>query len=171
MPPRPRPRRPRRGRADSTVEGSSRSRMPSGRRDDKNAYAHPDGKLWERIRRHLIQESAGLCFACGHFGADGIDHDPVPLSECASHVPPINPMDQRNLKVIHSSYKPCVTCRDAAAVLGNKAGACNSLKGNGSTARFRQICADRTGLVIVGVKPSKGKKRREEPAKGERSWD
>jgi hypothetical protein len=145
---------------------------PAVRREDKNSYAHPDGKLWERIRRHLVQESAGRCFACGHWAADGIDHDPVPLSECATQG--IDPMDQRNLKVIHSSYRPCVTCRDAAlANGGQKAGACNSLKGNGSVQRFRQLNADRTGLEMPGgVKPAKGRPRRvsTEPDQGEREW-
>jgi hypothetical protein len=129
--------------------------------------------MWERIKSRVLQDANYKCHACGHFGNPhsgmGIDHDPVPLSECEAAG--INPYDPKNLKCIHHRL-PCPTCADAAAALGNKwSGYCNALKGSGSTARFRIRAANATGLTIEGVAPSFGKPRREAAARGERSWD
>jgi hypothetical protein len=97
-----------------------------------------------------------------------IDHDPVPLAECA--VKGVSPYDTGNLKLIHGD--PCPTCSAAAAVLGNRwSGRCSSAKGALSMARFRQKAANMTGLVIVGVQPQAGKPRSAQAAEqGERPW-
>lgn len=75
----------------------------------------------------------------------------TPRSECA--VRGINPYDPANLAAIHHS-KPCLTCAEAAAALGNKAGYCNAMKGSGSLERARQLIANRTGLTIYDVVPT-----------------
>lgn len=141
----------------------------------KNDLSHPKGPVWDRIKSQIIQANHGLCHCCRHPGADGLDHDPVPLSECATHVPPIDPMDQRNLKPIHHR-NPCPVCSAAATALAGEPRKifCNALKGNGSTARVRQLIANRCGMPVGGVEPGKKKAttrgKSADPAQGERDW-
>lgn len=147
--------------------GPARLKGVARRRDD-----HPHDKRWGRIKSFVIQRDMGKCVACGHWGADGIDHV-IPRSECA--VRGISPYDPSNLAAIHHS-QPCPECAQAAAALGNKAGHCNQLKGSGSLERARQLISNRTGLTIYGVIPTGIQRNSKAPSKpaddnyGEREW-
>lgn len=167
-PRRPRPRRHRLRRPDpefTTAIDGWKSRLAA----TSTKPPHLDGTLWARIRKRVLERDLWKCHACGHFAAYGVDHDPVPLAECATHDPPVDPMNPANLKAIHSSSKPCRECAVAAATLGNRwSGSCNSAKGTLTTAAFRKKCSTATGLVICGVEPAKGKPR-SAPAEPEES--
>ena len=97
----------------------------------------------------------------------GVDHV-IPLAECATHVPPIDPYDPRNLAAVHHQV-PCPTCSAAAG----QAIRCNILKSNLSLAAGRQKISNRTGLEMPGgIKPDAGKRPRKaaKPEIGERPW-
>lgn len=97
----------------------------------------PRSRAWERLTQQILARDAWLCFACRAMGcpgtgADGLDHTPVPYSECEARN--VNPMDPRNLRAIHTK-QPCQFC-------GVK---CNSTKAAGSMEAFRIKWEKKTG--------------------------
>jgi len=149
------------------------ARLPAPR---GNVSVHPNDAMMKRVKPQVMRAQGYVCWLCGHgpaegAPADGLDHV-VPFSEC--EVRGISPFAFSNLRAAHSRT-PCRVCADAAAALGNtapgrRAGYCNAIRGAGSPERCRQILANRTGLVIMGVAPSGGRTRTRASEPGERDW-
>ena len=131
---------------------------------------HPKGPRFERIKSGFLALHHYRCGLCGCYGGPtsglAIDHI-IPLSECAVHVPPIDPMDTRNWQPAHHS-KPCPFCSE----LAGRPIRCNQLRNNLSVQAARQKIANLVGKPVMGIVPATGKQPREFPApvRGEREW-
>ena len=128
---------------------------------------------WENVRKFVLARDMWRCHVCLHTCPPGlrkgmaVDHDPVPLAEIETRG--ISVFDVTNLKAIHGRV-PCPTCEQAAAALGNRAGYCNSIKGQGSLLRAQKLVSAKTGLVIGNIRPDGKFTDAGGMPKGEREW-
>lgn len=134
--------------------------MPPRRRPPKSGERNrhgAEGAVWKRIVSYVVSRDRGICWVCGHSGAQSADHV-IPVTER-----PDLATAAVNLRAAHSWPGGCPDCTRAyTAKGGQKPVYCNEIKGGMSVERARRIISERTGLAL-GVTP-------EDKARGERDW-
>jgi hypothetical protein len=130
---------------------------PPRRRRPARSRHGAEGAVWRRISKAVVSRDYGICWICGHAGANEADHV-IPVTER-----PDLSLDASNLKAAHGWPFPCPVCTPAALARGGKPVYCNELKGGMSVERARRLIQDRTGLGLgyPGVAAE---------AQGEREW-
>jgi 5-methylcytosine-specific restriction endonuclease McrA len=76
------------------------------------------GRPWERLRRQVLADTAGVCWICGHPGAGDVDHDPPYSTLIRLGLDPEDPAHIRG--AAHGALSRCPTCGRC----------CNQAKGN-----------------------------------------
>jgi hypothetical protein len=87
----------------------------------------------------------GVCWICGHAGADTADHV-FPRAEMTDEQKRTMMFDQRNLRAVHQ--KPCEICSALSQSRGYGSIRCNPLRGAYSVERVRRIIDKRTGQKL-----------------------
>jgi hypothetical protein len=103
-------------------------------------------RIWrERIAPGIVRRDAGICYICGHAGADTADHV-FPRTEMTDAQKRTMMFDQANLKAVH--HKPCAICSAMAELRGYGPIRCNPLRGAYSIERVRRLINERTGQCL-----------------------
>jgi hypothetical protein len=116
-----------------------------------------DGAVWRRISKAVVSRDYGICWICGHAGANEADHV-IAVTER-----PDLSLDAANLKAAHGYPVECPVCTPAAIARGGKPVYCNELKGGMSVERARRLIQERTALGLGYQGPAA-------EAQGELDW-